>query len=96
MATIIAIVGMTLWPPASGEMLLVPVTGTDANIVAKTALAGGAMLLGAGPVRGSMVVVGDRSRIMHAISSWDIVVTAAPPAGCGQPGVADAVAGVAT
>ncbi len=83
LGAIVAIVGMTLWPPASGRMLLVPLASADANAAAKAALAGGAMLLGPGPFRGSMVVAGDRARILRAVASWDFVVTAAPPAGCG-------------
>ncbi|MBJ6120787.1 hypothetical protein [Sphingomonas mollis] len=80
---IIALVVVTMWPPVSGNMLLVPMTGGDANQVARVALAGGAALVGAGPFRGSMVVTGNRSRIEREIMSWNIVVLAAPPAGCG-------------
>lgn len=79
---IVALVVATMWPPVSGDMLLIPIGGADANRVARKAVAGGAALLGAGPFRGSMVVTGDRARIEHEIGSWDIVVLAAPPAGC--------------
>ncbi|WP_174286907.1 hypothetical protein [Sphingomonas bacterium] len=84
LAAIAAIVGMSLWPPASGRMLMVPLTDAGGTLVARTALSGGALLLGSGPFHGSLVVIGDRSRILGAIASWDIVVTAAPPAGCGS------------
>ncbi len=77
---------MAFWPPSSGRMLLVPVAGGDANVVAKVALAAGAGLLGSGPLPGSMLVVGDRARILRAITGSNIVVVAAPRGGCSPTG----------
>ncbi len=80
----LALVAFTMWPPSSGAMLLVPLASGSLDSVAKIALAGGATLLGAGPLPGSLVVVGNRSRIFQQIRAWDVVLMAAPPAGCGN------------
>jgi len=74
---------MSLYPPAEGRILLVPVTDRDANATARLALSSGAALLGAGPMRGSLVVVGSRARLAAHSRPWRILMLAAPPAGCG-------------
>ena len=71
---------LTIWPPASGAMLLVPL-GQDGGAAVRGALAARAALLGVGPFPGSLVVVGDRTRIARQVA-WNIVILAAPPAGC--------------
>lgn len=81
-----ACAALTLWPPSSGKLLLVPIGGQSVDVVAKVALAGGAPLLGRGPLPGSLVVVGERAKIAREIKSWDIILMAAPPAGCGTIG----------
>lgn len=63
-------------------MLLIPLDGSEHDVVG-IALAGGARLLGAGPFPASIVVVADRSRIEREVASWNIIIIAAPPAGCG-------------
>ncbi|WP_243644592.1 hypothetical protein [Sphingomonas sp. PP-CE-1A-559] len=75
---------LTMWPPASGSMLVVPL-GQDGGAAMQGALAGGAALLGTGPFPGSLVVVGDRARIAPRVA-WNVVIMAAPPAGCGVDG----------
>ncbi len=75
---------LTMWPPASGAMLLLPL-GHDGGAAVQGALAGRAALLGAGPFPGSLVVVGDRARIANHVA-WNIVILAAPPAGCSVDG----------
>lgn len=82
-AAVIGLFGLTIWPPVSGNILLVPLTINDSNAVAKAALASGALLVGRGPFRGSLVVFGNRSSIARQSGSWNILVLAAPPAGCG-------------
>ena len=83
-AATFGLVALTMWPPASGSMLLVPL-GSDGGATVRGALAGGAALLGAGPFPGSLVVVGDRARIAPRVA-WNTVIMAAPPAGCGPSG----------
>ena len=84
--TAVTLVVATLWPPVSGRMLLIPLTGADRNATTVVALAGGARLVGAGPLPGSMVIVGDRARIMRQGQRGRFAAMAAPPAGCGDPG----------
>ena len=83
-AATFGLIALTMWPPASGSMLLVPL-GSDDGAIVQGALAGGAALLGAGPFPGSLVVVGDRARIAPRVA-WNTVIMAAPPAGCGPSG----------
>lgn len=71
---------LAMWPPATGAMLLVPLSA-DANATARASVAAGALILGSGPLPGSMVVVGDRRRIA-ARFGW-VVITAAPASACG-------------
>lgn len=78
-----AYLAIAAWPPATGRLWLIPLAGDDANGVARTALAGGALLLGPGPVRGSLVVEGDRAALVAQARGWRLAVLAAPPAGCG-------------
>lgn len=83
-ATAVTILIVVLAPPASGRILLVPLAGTDAGRVATRAIAGGALLLGTGPVAGSIVVVGDRAAIARAVDGGAILLLAAPSDGCGE------------
>ena len=82
-AAVVALVALPLWPPSSGELLLVPLPGSDPHAMVGAALAAGARLLGTGPFPNSLVVVGDRSGIAGRVSPWRVLITAAPPAGCG-------------
>lgn len=83
-AGITALAIMTLYPPAEGRILLVPVMERDVNATARLALASGAALLGEGPLRGSLVVIGSRTRIAAHSRPWRMLMLAAPPAGCGS------------
>jgi hypothetical protein len=85
-AAVTACAALALWPPSSGQLLLVPVGGQSVGEVAEVALAGGAPLLGTGPFPGSLVVVGERASVAREIKSWNIIIMAAPPAGCGTIG----------
>lgn len=70
-------------PPAAGKMILIPLTGAAAAQIVPRALSGGAALIGAGPLHGSLVVSGDRRRLAAAFASSAILIFAAPPVGCG-------------
>lgn len=85
-ASVSALLGLALWPPATGEMMLVPLDGEDVGAVATLAVAGGATLLGNGPLPGSLVVIGDRATIAAVPKAWPMLIVAAPPAACGTPG----------
>lgn len=83
-ATLSAILIVILAPPVSGRMMLVPIGSPNAGSVATDALNGGALLLGAGPVSGSIIVLGDRSALQRAIAGRRVLILAAPPGGCGS------------
>jgi hypothetical protein len=68
-------------PPAAGPLLLVPVTDAAAATMVADAVAGGARLVGPGPLPGSLVVSGTRSKVAHALGRG-VLVLAAPPVGC--------------
>ncbi|MES2339904.1 MAG: hypothetical protein V4537_17565 [Pseudomonadota bacterium] len=78
-----AIVGAALWPPEHGTMLLVPVSGQIAGPV-DAAMAGGASLVGNGPLPGSLVVLGDRRAIATAALDHGILIVSAPRTLCGE------------
>ncbi|VXC66780.1 hypothetical protein [Sphingomonas sp. 8AM] len=82
---VIALAIMSLYPPTEGRILLIPIVDRDVNATARLALSSGAALLGAGPLRGSLVVVGNRARLAAQLRPWRILMLAAPPAGCGTP-----------
>lgn len=79
-----AMVAMALWPPRTGAMMLVPVGGDLAGTV-NAARSAGATLLAAGPLTGSVIVRGDRGRLMHEAGRVGTAVFAAPAATCGSP-----------
>ena len=83
-AIVFAFIGMALWPPRTGPLLLVPLLQQDTGTVVTLARAGGAMLLGTGPLPGSLIVSGDRLRIARLIHRWDVIILASPSAGCGK------------
>lgn len=85
-ATAIACAALALWPPSSGKLLLVAVGDRDVGHVVRIALAAHAALLGPGPFPGSLVVVGTRSDLARQIRSWNVILMAAPPSGCGGVG----------
>ena len=89
---VIAPLVLMLAPPASGKMLVVPLSGQGSGGVVRAALSGGARLIGAGPLPGSMVVFGNRGRIAGAGAFGWTVVLAAPPAGCSDATTAGAAA----
>jgi hypothetical protein len=67
-------------PPATGAMLLISTGGTNAVRFARDH---GGAILGNGPFAGSIVVFGDRSRLVRNPFSSGIIALAASPAGCG-------------
>ena len=74
----------TLVPPAEGEALLVPLGAGAAARIAPLALAHGSRLVARGPLPGSLVVEGSRARLWITLLRAGIVMTAAPPVGCGE------------
>lgn len=81
---VVALSGMALYPPAHGRILLIPLGDRHAAAAPRLAFAAGATLLGRGPLPDSWVVVGERTRIVAQMRGWDMLLLAAPSAGCGD------------
>lgn len=82
-AVVAAMAGLAFAPPARGRMLLVPLAPGGAAKLPAAAVAGGAKLLGTGPVPGSLVVVADRARLDGVSLADGMVILSAPPLLCG-------------
>jgi hypothetical protein len=80
---LLALAALAFYPPAAGRMLLVPLSAAAAARLAPLAVSGGAALVAAGPLRGSLVVAGERQRISAAFERYAVLILAAPPALCG-------------
>lgn len=72
------------WPPASGRLLLVPITDWRDGAAVRLAIRHGASLVDAGPVRGSIVVQGERKTLGAAALAAGMLLLAAPRSGCGS------------
>ena len=83
-AVALAFATFGLWPPASGRMLLMAIDGSSRNEVAKLALSGGASLLRAGTLPGSMVVSGNRADIAARLHGRAILMFAVAGTTCGR------------
>ncbi|MBO9377714.1 hypothetical protein GG804_13140 [Sphingomonas histidinilytica] len=75
--------GLAFAPPARGRMLLVPLSTRAAAMLPAAAVDGGARLLGAGPFRGSLVIVADRKRLGGVSLADGMIILSAPPLLCG-------------
>jgi hypothetical protein len=83
---------MALWPPPSGLLLLVPVLHGNSGAMVQLARASGAALVDAGPLPGSIVVLGERARIARRIVGGEALIFAAPSGGCDTNAVLGAAA----
>ena len=72
---------LALAPPAQGSMLVVTWGATSA---AAAALAGGAALLEAGPLPGTLIVLGSRDRLLPQMLASGGIAVAAPMLLCGR------------
>lgn len=71
-------------PPARGTMLLVSTTGLPLAPIFDRAAAAGARPIGMGPLPSSLLVFGDRDRILATTLPAGIIALAAPSALCGS------------
>lgn len=69
-------------PPAEGRMLLMPLGTAGASDMVAHAIDGGAMLVGRGPLPGSVIVSGSLARISARVTGA-VLILSAPPGGCG-------------
>lgn len=75
---------MAFAPPAQGTMLLVPLTGDARARLPALAVAHGALLVGRGPIGGSLLVRGDRAILGPALLRQAIVPIAGTDSSCGS------------
>ena len=78
---VLALAGLVFAPPARGRLLLIPL-GSGVPVAA-IAVESGARLIGPGPLRGSLIVIGQRVRLVRA-AGWRLMMTSAPELLCGR------------
>lgn len=84
MVTVVAsLAAITLFPPSSGTMTLIPVWPGAGHALAARAIDAGAQLVDRGPLPGSLVISGARSAIAPVMLSGGVLVLSALGAGCG-------------
>lgn len=76
----IVLAAVTLAPPARGFMVIVPILVTARPAVAASRSDG--LIVAAGALPGSIIVVGDRARILPAALADGSIVLAAGRSGC--------------
>lgn len=77
------LLGLYAVPPASGRMLLLPLTHEAEATVAPIAVARGARLVAKGPWPGSLLVEGDRDQLVLALLRQGVIALSAQMGGCG-------------
>lgn len=87
---LVMLLGLALYPPARGRMILLPVTADGAATMLAQATGTGALLVGRGPLPHSFVVEGDRAALAGLLLRHGVLLLAAPPAGCGASAPGDA------
>lgn len=83
MGTVVALLLLTVAPPARGAMLLLPLDAAAREHLAALAIANGASLLKAGPLPHSLIVSGDRDSLLMPLGRRHVLVLAASSFGCG-------------
>ncbi|MEA3541507.1 MAG: hypothetical protein U9R77_05230 [Pseudomonadota bacterium] len=82
---VVGLLALYVTPPASGQMLLLPVGPGGRAALASVAVAHGARLVAAGPVAGSLLVDGQRDELMQPLIGVGAIAISARAAGCGEP-----------
>lgn len=77
------LIALTLSPPVSGRMLLVPLTAHARLALAPVAIARGARLVAAGPWAGSLLIEGRRDRLALPMLGHGVIAVATNRTGCG-------------
>lgn len=80
---VIGLVSLALSPPAMGRMLLIPLTERGKAHMLSHALLAGGSLIARGPVAGSYVVYGDRSRIAPSVYADGVLTVKGSGTLCG-------------
>lgn len=82
----VIVLTLNLFPPASGDMVLVPITDDAARSVSRIASSGDTRLMGRGPWQGSLIVRGDRPDLTKLFLKEGILALAATTSVCGSGG----------
>ena len=82
---LLGLVGLYAYPPATGRMLLVPLTYEARAALVPVAVAQGARLVARGPLAGSVLVEGDRVRLVPPLLRRGVIALSAQMGGCGAP-----------
>ncbi|HUD91977.1 hypothetical protein [Sphingobium sp.] len=80
----LGLVALYAVPPASGRMLLVPMTEQGRAGLASVAITHGALLVAAGPWAGSLLVEGERERLAAPLLHAGVLAISARAGGCGE------------
>ena len=80
---LLGLIALTLSPPVSGRMLLVPLTAHARLALAPVAIAHGARLVAAGPWAGSLLIEGRRDRLALPMLGHGVIAVATNRTGCG-------------
>lgn len=80
---LLGLIALTLSPPVSGRMLLVPLTAHARAVLAPAAIAHGARLVAAGPWAGSLLIEGRRDRLALPMLGHGVIAVATNRTGCG-------------
>lgn len=81
-----SLAALYVMPPASGRMLLMPMTQDGRAGLARVAVAHGARLIAAGPWTGSLVVEGRRDTLARPLLMAGVLAIAGDAGGCGDLG----------
>ena len=82
-AAILVLAAIAFAPPANGAMLVIPLLPTARPAVEATKAGG--LIVAAGAIPGSVIVAGDRARILPAVLVGGSIVISANRRGCGEP-----------
>ena len=74
------LVALPFYPPAQGRILIIPIGAQSSATLLPRLLASGARLVDRGPIAGSYIVDGTHPAL------HDVIIIAAPQAGCGTVG----------
>jgi len=76
-------VALAVAPPERGALLILPLEGQSQGELAALALTHGASLLRRGPIGSSLIVSGDRDRLIWSLARDGVLTLNGGAAGCG-------------
>lgn len=79
---------VSLMPPHDGAILIISMNGQSRGEIARWAVAHQARLLGPGPWKNSLVVMGERNALFGASVDERAILLPGGDAGCGKEGTA--------